>query len=385
MQYANDSLAIALALLTLLVTASATADALEPELTSAEKRLLDAFAGWPLQPPADPGNEFSGQAWAEKAGERLFFDADLSSSKTISCATCHQAAKGFTDGLTTGQGIQTHVRNTQGLLDVGLQRWFGWDGGADSLWAASLRPMLSPIEMGGDVTTIAHRLRSKPYFEPALIHADLLDETATNDEEVLVLAAKTIGAYLRTLSSAATPFDRYVSALQKNDLEKQSQYPKSALRGLTLFLGESNCHVCHFGPNFSNAEFHDTGRPFFTGVGEVDPGRYAGIKRVRQDRFNLLGEYNRSDNHNDALKTETVTLGQVNFGQWRTPSLRNLTHTAPYTHDGSLPTLRAVVDAYADIDPTRLHSQGEAILRPLDLTDNEREDLVNFLKSLSAQ
>ncbi|NND89471.1 MAG: hypothetical protein HKN42_01305 [Granulosicoccus sp.] len=83
-------------------------------------------------------------------------------------------------------------------------------------------------------------------------------------------------------------------------------------------------------------------------------------------------------------KTLSVTLGQINFGQWRTPSLRNLKYTAPYMHDGSLATLREVVDAYADIDPERIHNDGEAIIRPLSLDDRAREDLVAFLQSLSA-
>lgn len=152
----------------------------------------------------------------------------------------------------------------------------------------------------------------------------------------------------------------------------------------SIFLGEANCHVCHFGPVFSNLEFHDTGRPFFVGIGEVDPGRYSGIERVRKDRYNLAGPFNGNNDENEIRKTLSVTLGQVNFGQWRTPSLRNLVYTTPYMHDGSLDTLREVVDAYADIDPERIHSDGEAIIRPLALDEQEREDLVAFLEPLSA-
>ena len=149
-------------------------------------------------------------------------------------------------------------------------------------------------------------------------------------------------------------------------------------------MSDANCHVCHFGPNFSNGEFHDTGRSFFTGVGQVDPGRYTGIKRVRQDPYNLPGRYNGTEVDHEIIKTRTVKLGQVNFGQWRTPSLRNLTTTAPYMHDGSIESIRAVVDSYADIDPDRLHSNGESILKPLNLSEQDRRDLVAFLESLSA-
>jgi len=96
-----------------------------------------------------------------------------------------------------------------------------------------------------------------------------------------------------------------------------------------------------------------------------------------------LSQYGETSSHNDKLKTKDVKLSQLNWGQWRTPSLRNLDLTGPYMHDGSLETLRDVVDAYADIDPDRLHAEGEAILRPLDLNDDQRNDLVNFLRSLS--
>jgi len=104
---------------------------------------------------------------------------------------------------------------------------------------------------------------------------------------------------------------------------------------------------------------------------------------MRDDPFNLMGPHADGVRASDARKSGTVTLGQVNFGQWRTPSLRNLSLTAPYMHDGSLATLRDVVDYYADIDPTRLHRQGESLLNPLQLDNADREDLVRFLETLS--
>ncbi len=353
-------------------------------LNAAEKSLIAVFGPWPKELPPDPGNELSGQHWAESLGQRLFHEPALSGDGKITCANCHQATKGFTDGLPTAKGASTHVRNTQGLLDIGTQRWFGWDGGADSLWAASLRPMLSDIEMNGDFTTISKRLRKEQYIADAIAQSPTpiaLDEL--DNEAFAVLLSKAIAAYTRTLVSGQTPFDQYRLAVLNNDVDGQKQYPQAAIRGLKIFLGEANCHVCHFGPNFSNGEFHDTGRPFFTGVGQVDPGRYTGIQRVRKDVFNLLGAYNGTDDKDEIRKTQTVTLGQSNFGQWRTPTLRNLTLTAPYTHDGSLRTLREVVDSYADINPERLHAQGESLLKPLSLDNAAREDLVRFLETLT--
>ena len=350
-------------------------------LTPTEIGLITSFGPWPMPIPPDPGNELSGLAWAEALGQQLFHDTDLSGGRDLSCASCHVSEFGLAENLKTSKGAKQHVRNSQSLLNAGLQRWFGWDGGADSLWAASLRPMLSDIEMNADIPVIAARYRTKPAIRKIFAHYTDID--ALSDEAFVVLLSKAIAAHTRTLVSGITPFDRYRQALLANDKDSQANYPDAAKRGLKIFLGEANCHVCHFGADFSNGEFHDTGRPFFTDVGQIDSGRYSGIKRVRQDPYNLLGRYNGTQQDTERRKTQTVNLGQGNFGQWKTPSLRNLALTAPYTHDGSLPTLRSVVDAYADIDPARLHSQGESILKPLDLDDAAREDLVQFLESLS--
>ncbi len=350
-------------------------------LTPTEIGLIKSFGPWPMPIPPDPGNELSGLAWAEALGRQLFHDTDLSGGRDLSCASCHVSEFGLAENLKTSKGAKQHVRNSQSLLNAGLQHWFGWDGGADSLWAASLRPMLSDIEMNADIPVVAKRYRAKPVIKQSLAHYTDIDELS--DEAFVVLLSKAIAAHTRTLVSGITPFDRYRQALLDNDKDSQANYPDAAKRGLKIFMGEANCHVCHFGADFSNGEFHDTGRPFFTDVGQIDSGRYSGIKRVRQDPYNLLGRYNGTQQDTERRKTQTVKLGQGNFGQWRTPSLRNLALTAPYTHDGSLPTLRSVVDAYADIDPARLHSQGESLLKPLDLDDAAREDLVQFLESLS--
>ena len=368
--------AIALALLLFSVSPSA-----DVTIDAGELALINAFGPWPAPVPADPGNEFSGLAWAESLGEHLFHDNSLSGNQTMSCATCHIRAMGFTDGRNVAVGEEQHVRNTQGLLNAGHQHWFGWDGGADSLWAASIRPMLSDIEMNATVEVIAERFKNNAFVADRLKNAGVND--IHSDEQWLVTIAKLLAAYQRTLVSPETAFDQYRTALLNGDVIAQQRYPAAAKRGLKLFFGDANCHVCHFGPNFSNGEFHDTGRPFFTAVGQVDPGRYSGIKRVTTDVYNLAGRYNGTMQPAEIRKTTTVKIGQSNFGQWKTPSLRNLTQTAPYMHDGSLKTLREVVDSYADIDPTRLHSQGESILKPQRWSDRDREDLVSFLQTLS--
>ena len=375
------------------------------EFSEQEINAITSHGPWPVTVPPGAANELSGLRWAEKLGESLFSDITLSANQSVSCASCHQPENGFTDKLPVGIGLEKGVRNTQGLLDVGLQRWFGWDGGADSLWAATLRPMFNAHEMGNDISSLAKTLRSNELLLTALQSnfighsgnnisnndtqssnsstSDNKRLVGLNDEELVVIAAKSIAAFMRTLRSGRTEFDRYRDALANGDVSAQLRYSESAKRGLKIFIGKANCRVCHFGSNFSNGEFHDTGRPFFTGVGVVDSGRYDGIKRVKQDRFNLLGQYGETSSHTDKLKTKDVKLSQLNWGQWRTPSLRNLILTGPYMHDGSLETLRDVVDAYADIDPDRLHAEGESILKPLDLNNDQRNDLVNFLRTLS--
>ena len=193
---------------------------------------------------------------------------------------------------------------------------------------------------------------------------------------------------METLISPRTSFDAF-----RDSLLAQSpavNYPSNAQRGLKLFVGRGNCFVCHFGPAFSNGEFHDIGRPFIVAPGRVDPGRFAGIKRVQSDRFNLLSVHNdentapKSDALAAALKTQTVNPQHRNWGEWRTPSLRGLRGSAPYMHDGSLATLHEVVRHYSNIKEERLHSDGESILKPLRLTKTEIDDLVAFLMTLSA-
>jgi len=356
------------------------------EFSAAERARIALHGPWPVPVPPDPGNEFSGLLWAEEAGLHLFRDTGLSADGQISCATCHQAEKGFSDSRPVAIGKQRHFRNTQTLLNAGLQRWFGWDGGSDSLWAAALRPMLSEIEMDSSVDKIATYLRQTPRYRIYLQRGEndesIQLDTMTN-EAVTVKAAKLIASYVRTIESDETPFDLFRDALLRGEAGDESIFSASAQRGLKLFVGEASCHVCHYGVNFSNGEFHDIGRPFFIGVGQVDPGRYRGIERLRADPFNLSGAFNGTDNASEIRKTERVKLSRSDWGRWRTPSLRNLIQTAPYMHDGSIATLREVVDAYSDIDPGRLHTEGESILKPLGLSEEQRNDVVAFLKSLS--
>ena len=366
----------------LLLSATAFADEGIEGFTAAELGRIASHGPWPLPWTPDPGNRVSGNAAAIRLGHELFFDKRLSANGQVACASCHDPAKGFQDGRATGRGLATGTRNTPGLLNVRHQRWFGWDGGHDSLWSASLRPILDPREMGGSAARAARLLRNNSgldcHYRQAFGKAP-----AARDPELLVNVAKSIAAWQETLVSAASPFDLFRDALEHQDAQTAASYPATARRGLRLFLGRGQCATCHAGPLFSNGEFGDTGIPFFIQSQGVDPGRQGGIKRLLASPYNLLGAFNDDAMRDNATATRFVRPEHRNFGEFKVPSLRNLTLTAPYMHNGSLATLRDVVRHYSELDEDRLHADGERILKPLKLSEQEISDLVAFLESLS--
>jgi len=341
-----------------------------------------AFGPWPPPPVRDPSNRVSGEPAAIALGATLFHDARLSRDGSRSCASCHQPARGFSDGLPRAQGLQTGTRNTQGLDNVGLQRWFGWDGAHDNLWAQSLRPLLDAREMGNSVEQVAQTLRHQPDLREAYRKA--FGQAPDRDaERVAVNAAKALAAYQETLVTPRTPFDDFRDAVARGDRVGAATYPAAAQRGLALFLGRGKCYVCHAGPNFSNGEFSDIGRPFFIASGQVDSGRHGGIQSLQRSRYNLLGAFNDDAARSSATSTRHVLLDHRHFGEFKVPGLRNLARTAPYMHDGSLATLRDVLRHYSELDQNRLHADGEAILVPLRLSEPELADLLAFLDSLN--
>jgi cytochrome c peroxidase len=280
-------------------------------------------------------------------------------------------------------GLAEADRNTPTVLDARLQRWFFWDGRADSLWAQALQPILDPREMGASQQHVAD-LVTRDARLSCLYTAVFGEHPQPADaERLLVNVAKALAAFVETLGSRRTAFDEFRDALGRGDTGATDRYPRAAQRGLKMFVGRGNCSLCHFGPAFTNGEFHDVGIPFQLGPGRVDPGRHQGIKRLHADRFNLLGRYNDDTTGQSALKTRHVELLHVNFGQFKTPSLRNVALTAPYMHDGRLTTLRDVVRHYSDLDMERIHTHGEQLLRPLKLSPPELDDLVAFLETLS--
>lgn len=370
------------------VGAAAGHTAASPLLSPAEVRQVLRHGPWPPPPPRDASNRLSGDPRAIALGRRLFFEPRLSAGGAVACATCHAPDRAWTDGRPRATGLAPLDRNTPSLLDVGLQRWFAWDGRSDSLWAQSLKPIVDAREMGGSAARVAGLVRTDGAL--ACLYARALGEAPgagdeAADERVLVGVGKALAAFLETLISPRTPFDDFRDALARGDAAATAAYPAPALRGLRIFLGRGRCAVCHLGPTFTDGEFHDVGVPFLIAPGRVDAGRHQGIKTLRADRFNLLGPWSDDATGATAVKTRHVELQHANFGQFKTPSLRNVALTAPYMHDGRYASLRDVVRHYSELDMERIHTHGEQLLRPLRLTDPEIDDLIAFLETLTSR
>jgi cytochrome c peroxidase len=372
----------------LVVAAASLAAAAAPaqsEFEPTELRRILQHGPWPPPMSRDPSNRVSGDPRAVRLGRHLFFEPRISTNGAIACATCHVPARAWTDGRPRGLGLATLDRNTPTVLDAARHRWFAWDGRSDSVWSQALKALLDPSEMGASARHVAGVLRADGTLSCLYARAfGPLAREASADERALVDAAKALAAFVETVRSGRTAFDEFRDALARNDAAAAGSYPAAARRGLKTFVGQGSCHVCHFGPHFSNGEFHDVGIPFLVGPGRVDGGRHEGIKRLRADRFNLLGPFNDDATGTAATKTRHVEPQHANFGQFKTPSLRNVALTAPYMHDGRLATLHDVVRHYSRLDLERIHTHGEQLLRPLRLSEPEIDDLVAFLETLTA-
>ena len=353
------------------------------EFTPDEIARILSHGPWPPKRAPDPSNRVSGNAEAIAFGERLFFDTRLSANGLVSCARCHQPGKFFTDGHDRSIGLSSSDRNAPTIVDVTGRRWYGWDGGHDNLWSQSIRPLLDAREMGMTAASVAATIRREPDFA-CRYRLAFRQPPPPDDRQVLADVGKALAAFQETLTSDRTPFDAFRDALARGDRAAMALYPQAAKRGLAIFVGRGACSVCHVGPAFTNGEFHDVGVGFFASPGRVDPGRHAGIERLKGNEFNLLGPFNDDPSRSTAISTRHVVLEHRNFGEFRVPSLRNVAGTAPYMHDGSLKSLRDVVRHYSELNEERLHVHGERILKPLGLTQAESADLVAFLESLGS-
>ncbi len=357
--------------------ASAPARAQPSVAFSAEDRArIIALGPWPPKPQKDASNRVDGDPLAITLGRLLFAERRWSANGQLSCAVCHDPKRSFQDG----RRFARHRRNTPSLLDAGQQRWLGWDGAKDSLWAASLAPLKASDEIAASAASVARLLLSDQRLGARY---QALFGAVEADEKLLVNVAKALAAYQATLVSPRTAFDAFRDALVRGDTAALARYPQAAQRGLQLFVGPGRCFFCHAGPALRNGEFGDVGRPFFTAAG-ADPGRWGGLQQLRASPYNRLGAFSDAGpQHSSAQPTQHLLMEPRHFGEFKVPSLRGLSATAPYFHDGSAATLEEVVRHYSELDESRLHADGARLLQALKLTPQQASDLVVFLKTLS--
>lgn len=290
----------------------------------------ESFAAKPamLVPADNPGSPA-----AVALGKALFADPGLSGGGTLSCASCHQPDLAFSDGLPTARGAdgRTLLRHTPTIINAGHAPSLFWDGRSPSLEDQALRPAMAGAEMARHPAILADAIAANPRYVP------LFAAAFPGQEISETTIARAIASYERSLVSGTAPFDRWLAG-------NTAAISPAAARGFRLFAGKANCAACHSGWLLSDGKFHDVG------LADDDFGR-GGI-------------------------TNTRGLDHA----FRTPSLREIGRTAPYMHNGSLATLAAVVDHYAEMKIKRRGTPPAVTLSAV-----ERAELVAFLQTLDSQ
>ncbi len=271
-----------------------------------------------------------------KLGKVLFFDPRLSGSNFISCATCHNPALGWSDGQPTaiGHGMGVLARSTPTILNTAYQRFQFWDGRARTLEKQALGPIEAGGEMAQSLETLIPELEAIPGY------VEMFEAAYPGEGISKKTIAKALASFERSIVSTDSPFDRWLKGVD-------GAMSESAIRGFQIFKGKANCTACHDGFNFTDNGFHNIGLP-----DNKDMGRYE-IKPIK------------------VLK-----------GAFKTPTLRDVALTSPYMHNGQYATLEEVVEHYnrggdknmGNLDPN---------MKPLHLTEQEKADLVEFMKALT--
>ena len=312
---------VALAALIASSTGIATAEEAAPKVPAG----LPAVA-WPKdnQPTADKIS----------LGMQLYFEPRLSKDNTVSCASCHDPAKGFSNGerFATGVGGAKGGRSAPSVINSAYYAQQFWDGRAATLEDQALGPIQNPIEMALSLEDAVAKLNKidgyKSQFKKVF-------GTDVNKEGI----AKAIAAYERTVLSGNAPYDKFKAG-------EPHALSKKAAEGMKLFFGKARCSACHTGPSFSDNGYHNLGIGMT--AKESDVGREA-ISKLAGDR-----------------------------GAFKTPTLREIAKTAPYMHDGSLKTLEEVVEHYNKGGIANEWLDEELV--PLNLTADEKDAVVTFMK-----
>lgn len=308
--------------------------------------LPDHIPAMPV-PPENPGTEVG-----VALGKALFFDPSLSINGRVSCGTCHKQELVFADGMAlsnlgvTGNTLPRHTPVMQNLAwDV---NGLFWDGGITNLERLSLAPIQEADEMGHNITAVVAMLNRNPDYKPRFREAFRSRFQSDTITSVQVLAA--LGQFMRTM----------VSVNSRYDLWRQGKAPMTSLELDGLQLVQSNCTPCHAEPMFTDHSFHNTG---------------------------LQAEYN--DPFHEYIRTGRyrITGREEDRGKFKTPSLRNIMHSAPYMHDGRIATINQVLEHYNNgVVPspqldTALARPGQPLGRPL--TQQQKVAIKAFLHTLT--
>jgi len=371
---------------------------------------LEMHIGGP--PPPDSTNRLADDDAAAALGQRVFFDATLS-PRGLSCAFCHPPARAFSGALSYDGYGGLDFRSVPALVGSAWQRWFFWDGRADSAWAQFIVPFEKHDELSGSRVGLVHALSEDPTYAAAytmlfgplpdtatlpregkpttrsseraqaLAWEALAAETQRAVNRVIANIGKAVAAYERRLVSGTSPFDAFLEALRVGDTDGLADYPESARRGLALFVGRARCAVCHSGPALSDGAFHNLGLAPPDPRVPIDEGRAAGAAHALADPFNAAGEFSDDPAGPGALRLTTLAATPAPSGAFRTPTLRNVALTGPYLHDGRLETLEQVIRFKADANGTPAAGERDPAFQPVALTDDDVRDLVAFLTSLT--
>ena len=296
-------------------------------------------------------------------GEKLFQDNRLSGDSSLSCQTCHLPEHGFAVAQAQGPAYpsQRERRNSPALVNVAWNQPLIWDGRAPNLDKQALGPVKNVLHMNNNLDLLVEQLKAQQDYVEAFRKAYGDDDL--NAERI----AQALASFERTLVFDDSPLDRYMDG-------DEGALDTARKRGLALFLGKANCIQCHTGPNLTDNGFHNLGVPEPKELSE--PAVLAAI-RFDAQRMGLEGwaQLQRDPGR------ELVTKDPADRGKFRTMGLRNIEQSPPYMHNGALATLRDVIDFYN-------RGGGDAankspLLKPLGLSDQERDDLVALLRALT--
>lgn len=333
--------------------------------------LASALAVLTLHPTARGSTDASLLAQRIALGKQLFNDPSLSEDGSVRCASCHIPERSYSDGRAAAIGVygRTGTRNTPSLLNIAgaKESAFFWDGRRTALEQAVLDPTTNPVEMGlYDQAKLIQQISQNSAYRAAFAQAFPMHSDALTPDEV----GEALAAYVRSLTPAESAFDRY----QHGD---RAALNTRAQLGLTLFQGKAGCAECHrlegASSTFTDHAYHRTGVGLDSITGNL-PALTEGVM-ARSLQGGAIGDRVATHTDEAQLGRFNVTLEPSDIGLFRTPSLRGVSYTPPYMHDGSVPTLEDAIDR-------EVYYRSLQAGRPLNLSVEERLDLAEFLRSL---